>query len=178
MPPKKRKTITKKIAEVVKPKVSGFEKLNNKVRYAMIDSKYYDRLPPQTHIGYVYQSPGGKEIAIVSAYIQEHYISPSGARGMAIKCGNRVYMNLYSDINKLYIFNLDKDKIVAFIKNNPKHTTNDEIELRVNRIEELIKNAQQLKRSTSVVNMKPEPTPKMKRPSSVVLKKRGNLPEF
>jgi hypothetical protein len=182
MPPKK-KTITKKIKEVItKPKIPPIEKLNNKVRYLPVDRKYYERLPPQTHIGYVYNSPNGKEIAIVSAYIQEHYISTSGAKGMAIKCGNRVYMNLYSDIVKLYIFNLDRDKIVEYIKNNTPNKSTEEIEVRVNRIEEFLKNAQQLKRSTSVthstVEEKSKPKPKVKRPSSVIIKKKSNLSEF
>jgi hypothetical protein len=58
----------------------------------------------------------------------------------------------------------------------------EEIEVRVNRIEEFLKNAQQLKRSTSVthstVEEKSKPKPKVKRPSSVIIKKKSNLSEF
>lgn len=159
--------------------LSAEEKLANKAKYTeVLDRRYFSKLPPQCHIGYGFRSPKGTVIWIVSAFIQEHYISPNGAKGMAIKCGNRVYLNLYDDIVKLFIYAVDKDKILTFIKQNPEKPTktNEEIQLRLNRVEELLEKTQkQLTRSTSMTITKAEKAktkPKIKKSTSTIMKKK------
>lgn len=160
MPPKK---LISKIKKAVAPKNTRqkhFDRLNDTKIYVNVKNEFMSKLPIQTQIGYIYKNQFGELIPIVSAFIQEHYISMSGLPGMMIKCGNRTYSNLYNTIEKIYIFKRDYEKISKLIEHNikfgPTKQTNEELTARVKKLEDvLIGLTTKLTRSTSVQNIKP-----------------------
>lgn len=150
-------------------KLRLIEKLKDTDKFTNIKRGVIPLLPIQTHIGFIYSDRYGEDIPIISAFVQSHFISQSGQGGMMVKCGNRVYANLYESLKNVFLYNKDVSKITKKIKHEVLHkdTAKEELEARIGRLETVIN---KLTRSTSQQEIK-KPAPK-KRNTSITHKEK------
>lgn len=153
----KKKTVVKPKPTV---KVDIFAKLSDRTKYTPIDVEMYSKIPIQTQIGYSYKSRDGTLIYIVSAFVQEHYVSESNMPGMVVKCGSRVYLNLYSSIEKVYLKNVDIPTINEKVKHkmiyDKKPVKVSDLERKINILEQaVLKISGKLREPAPVIKKKP-----------------------
>ncbi len=163
-----------------------FDRLNDTNKFILVKSEFMKDLPIQTHIGYVYQSSNGDLIPVVSAFIQSHYVSEGGLSGMLIKCGNRVYANLYQSIVKIYIYKTDYEKVLKTMHHNKLHNpfkpSPEEMAVRIQQLEKTLSElTTKLVRSTSTLSIpkkvaKEKPKKNIKRSESFTSSKIKNKP--
>jgi hypothetical protein len=185
-PKPKPKSKSKKIDDVVdiinkidepSPLEKYFQRLNDPNKFVLVKNEYMKDLPIQTHIGYVYLSSKGDLLPVISAFIQSHYVSEGGLGGMMIKCGNRVYANLYKSIAKIYIYKSDYEKVRKTMHYNklvnPPRPSPEEMAIRIQQLEKTLKElTTKLTRSTSIQQIAEKPVVKVtkkkteKRPTS------------
>jgi len=78
--------------------------------YTRIPSDKYAEIPVNTQIGYSYRHANGKIINIKSAFVQQHLVSAAGESMLSVKCGTKIWVNLYKNL-AIYYFNCDREKI-------------------------------------------------------------------
>jgi hypothetical protein len=148
--------------ETVVPDINKYlQRLQDETKFVNVKHEFIDKIPIQTHIGYIYRNQNGEIMPVVSAFILSHYISQDGTGGMMIKCGNRVYANLYRSIEKIYIYKTDFDNVSKLMKHNaifnPAKPTPEEMAIRIKKLEEtLVALTTKLVRSTSEQQIVPK----------------------
>jgi hypothetical protein len=168
--------IVNKITNDESPLDKYFKRLNDANKFILIKPELMKDLPIQTHIGYIYYSSKGDTIPVISAFIQSHYVSESGLGGMMIKCGNRVYANLYKSIIKIYIYRSDYEKVAKTMQHNklknPIRPSPEEMAARIQQLEKILGElTTKLTRSTSTRHLA-EKKPEKKKPEKKKTEKR------